>query len=79
MAKVQTRRTISVKGITYQRLQGHCAATGQSVSGWLEKVIAEKMDAAGVPVPTEVRPRPGRTYRTKAEREAEDTAAHFSF
>ena len=46
MAKRQTRRSISVKGITYQRLKDYCEACGLSVSGYLEDIIAEKLDAA---------------------------------
>ena len=51
MAKRQTRRSISIKGISYQRLKNHCDDEGRSLSGWLEEVIAEKLDAAGVPMP----------------------------
>lgn len=58
MAKRQTRRSISIRGILYQRLQDHCEAEGRSISGWLEETIAEKLDAAKVPVPTVLRPRP---------------------
>lgn len=60
MATRKTRRSISVKGITYQRLRDYCDATGASVSGYLEEIIAEKLDAAGVPVPAvlKVKPRP---------------------
>ena len=54
MAKRQTRRSISVKGITYQRLKDYCESSGLSVSGYLEDIIAEKLDAAGVPVPTKL-------------------------
>ena len=58
MAKQQTRRSVSVKGITYQRLKDYCDATGKSVSGYLEDIVAEKLDAEGVPMPTELRPWP---------------------
>ena len=36
MAKRQTRRSISVKGITYQRLKNFCEEQSLSVSGYLE-------------------------------------------
>jgi len=76
MAKRQTRRSISVKGITYQRLKDYCDARGVSVSGYLEEIIAEKLDAAGVPVPTVLRARPQR----KAEAPAEEIVSqHFTF
>jgi hypothetical protein len=67
MAKRQTRRSISVKGITHQRLADHCDAQGCSVSGWLEEVIAEKLDATGVPVPAVLRPRRPQTKRVDIE------------
>jgi len=41
--KVQTRRSISVKGTTYRRLKEHCDAQGRAVSNWLEEAIAQKM------------------------------------
>ena len=76
MAKRQTRRSISVKGITYQRLKDYCDAQGKSVSGYLEELIAEKLDAAGVPVPTVLKPRPER--KTIADSE-EIVSQHFTF
>jgi hypothetical protein len=51
MAKRQTRRSISVKGITYMRLKDYCDAHGKSVSGFLEEIIAEKLDGLGGLVP----------------------------
>lgn len=49
MSKKQTRRSVSFKGTTYQRLKDYCDASGRSVSGYLEEVIAEKLDAVGAP------------------------------
>ena len=75
MAKRQTRRSISVKGITYQRLKDYCESSGLSVSGYLEDIIAEKLDAAGVPVPTVVKPR-----QTQKMTEGEEIVSqHFTF
>ena len=76
MAKRQTRRSISVKGITYQRLKDFCDAKGRSVSGYLEEIIAERLDAAGVPVPTVLKPRPTRKQEPEAE---EIVSQHFTF
>ena len=76
MAKRQTRRSISVKGITYQRLKDYCDATGCSVSGYLEEIIAEKLDAAGVPVPTVLKARQERKPDTQTE---EIVSQHFTF
>jgi hypothetical protein len=76
MAKRQTRRSISVKGITYQRLKDYCDAQNKSVSGYLEEIIAEKLDAAGVPVPTVLKPRPTRKNAVETE---EIVSQHFTF
>jgi hypothetical protein len=74
MAKKQTRRSISVKGITYQRLKAYCDANKKSVSGYLEEIIAEKLDAMGAPVPTTLRPKdpePGKVKPEPVEPETE--------
>lgn len=76
MAKRQTRRSISVKGITYQRLKDYCDANGTSVSGYLEEIIAEKLDAAGAPVPTVLKVRPQRKTEPDSE---EIVSQHFTF
>lgn len=74
MAKRQTRRSISVKGITYQRLKDYCESSGLSVSGYLEDIIAEKLDAAGVPVPKLIKPRPLPKINSE-----EIVSQHFTF
>jgi hypothetical protein len=80
MAKRQTRRSISVKGITYQRLKDYCDATGKSVSGYLEDIIAEKLDAAGAPIPTVLKPRVQRKEEPVVEDEPEEIVSqHFTF
>ena len=76
MAKRQTRRSISVKGITYQRLKDYCDTNNISVSGFLEDIIAERLDAAGVPVPTVLKARPERKAEVPAE---EIVSQHFTF
>ncbi len=76
MAKRQTRRSISVKGITYQRLKDYCDGQGKSVSGYLEELIATKLDAAGVPIPTVLKPRPERKTSVDPE---EIVSQHFTF
>lgn len=50
MAKRQTRRSISVMGRTYARLDHHTKTTGESVSGYIERLVAADLDARGVPV-----------------------------
>jgi hypothetical protein len=43
MSRQQTRRSVSVKGLTYQRIEDYVATTGGSLSGFLEQVIAGKI------------------------------------
>lgn len=72
MAKRQTRRSVSVKGLTYQRMKDYCDVEGKSVSGYLEEIIKSKLDEAGAPVPTVLK------HVTKPNvREA--TSQHFTF
>ena len=76
MAKRQTRRSISVKGITYQRLKNYCEDQGLSVSGYLEQIIAQNLDAEDVPVPERVEPRP----ESKPVGEGDEIISqHFTF
>jgi hypothetical protein len=75
VAKRQTRRSISVKGITYQRLKDFCTDQNLSISGYLEDIIAEKLDAAGAPIPTRVEERP----RPKVVEPEEIISQHFTF
>ena len=76
MAKRQTRRSISVKGITYQRLKNFCEDQDISVSGYLESIIAERLDEAKVPVPEKVDPRPS---AGKEPHKEEIVSQHFTF
>ena len=81
MAKRQTRRSISVKGITYQRLKNFCEDTGLSVSGYLEQIIADKLDAQNVPVPEKVEPRPAPARQPEGPTGEEPAiiSQHFTF
>lgn len=56
--KKQTRRSISVTGLTYQRLEAYCKAEDRSVSGLLEEIIHAKMDDVEQPRETLLRPKP---------------------
>jgi hypothetical protein len=75
MAKRQTRRSISVKGLTYQRLKNFCETQNLSVSGYLEDIIAQRLDAANVPIPERVEPRP----KAKSSENDEIISQHFTF
>lgn len=53
MAKKQTRRSISVRGTTYEALRAHCAEASLSMSDFIEQRIAEYFEQSGAaPVPT---------------------------
>ena len=79
MAKRQTRRSISVKGITYQRLKNFCEAQNLSVSGYLEDIIASRLDAANVPVPERVEPRPQPKQLEQTPTGEPIISQHFTF
>lgn len=81
MAKRQTRRSISVKGITYQRLKNFCEDQGLSVSGYLEEIIAQRLDEADVPVPEKLEPRPQPVAATQPREGGGDEiiSQHFTF
>lgn len=75
MAK--SRRSMSVKGLTYQRLKDYCDAKGTSVSSYMEEIIAEKLDAAGCPIPTKLRLKPKK--KSKKTPSEEIISQHFTF
>lgn len=63
--KRQTRRSVSVRGITATRAEAYCAAVGIAVAAYVEGLLSADLDARGVPVPAEPRviryyPRPPR-------------------
>ncbi len=72
----QKRRTISLNALSYQRLQDYCADNDMSVSGWLERLIAEQLDREGIPMPTMLRPRTPREHHLVDEAIA---AQYFTF
>jgi len=64
MAKKQTRRSISVRGVTYGQLREHCAGVGLSMSDFIEQRIADYFAEHGIgapaiaPAPTRSQPAP---------------------
>ncbi len=44
MAKVQTRRSISVSGRTYDKLQEYCRLRGETCSGVVEDLLVQLLD-----------------------------------
>ena len=82
MAKRQTRRAISVKGLTYQRLKKYCDTHNEtcakddrlSIAGFVEELVLKKLDALGVPEETVLVSRP-----SKSRVPEEIVSSHFTF
>jgi hypothetical protein len=51
-----TRRSISIRGIYYQRLKDHCESARVPMSAFIERLVEEALDEAGAPTPTHVVP-----------------------
>lgn len=79
MAKKQTRRSISVTGRTYQRFQTLCKLQDESMSGYLEKLIAAACEHHGVPEVVILKPSKRGPSRTTRETREEHISAHFTF
>lgn len=77
MARKQTRRSISVKGLTYQRLKNYCERNGDTISGFVERLVSEKMDEAGEPIPEKVDP--PRPKSLTPEEIDQSGSQHFTF
>jgi hypothetical protein len=74
MAKKQTRRSVSIRGTTYDRIRHHCERTGVSMSEFVEEQIAaffggplpvapERLTPAPAPAPAA--PKPMRAEKRK--------------
>jgi hypothetical protein len=72
--KITTRRSISVKGLTYQRIKKFCDSQNIPVSGWLESIIAAELDAKGVPEELVLAPKAQRKDASE-----EIVSQHFTF
>lgn len=57
MPKKQSRRSISIRGLTHQRATSWCTQQKRSLSGLLEELLAEHLDKVGQPVETILRTR----------------------
>jgi len=82
MAKRTTRRSISVKGLTYQRLKKYVAEYNSTrpkelhltMSGFVEELVLAKLTELGVPEETVLLPRP-----QKPQTSDNFVSAHFTF
>jgi len=52
-----TRRSISLRGVTYEFLKAKAAEQGKSASGMAEELITAKLDALGIPEEHVLRPK----------------------
>ena len=68
----QTRRSISLSGVTHQRLKDHCEQVGVSASSYVEHLVTKRLDELHIPSPTVLRPR---KWEIKAAQEAAQKAA----
>ena len=64
MAKRQTRRSISIRGLTHQRATSYCAQEKRSLSGLLEELLHAHLDKAGQPKETLLRKRVWSSQKT---------------
>jgi hypothetical protein len=78
MGKRTTRRSISVKGLTYQRIKKYCDTQAIAVSAFLEEVIAERMEREGVPEELVLSSRNSAIERRNDALD-EITSQHFTF
>jgi hypothetical protein len=77
VAKDQTRRSISVKGLTYQRLSNWCEKNGRTRSGLVEDLLIEFLDIEGEPTPEILLPK--KPKEKKEVEEEEIISSHFTF
>lgn len=49
MSRRQTRRSVSLKGLTYQRIKAYCDEHGLAVSAYLERLVHADLNLKGRP------------------------------
>jgi hypothetical protein len=72
MGRRQTRRAVSIAGVTYARI----SSVETNIAGYLERLIAADLDARGVPVPDKLLER---RPKTRPETVDEHIGTHFTF
>jgi len=58
MAKKQTRRSISVSRLTYERLKSYCETNGISMSQFVERRVGDYLGREPAPAPAASAPAP---------------------
>lgn len=75
----RTRRSMSVKGLTYQRYKNLCDLRGESVSGALEKLLNRVCEEAGIAEVVVLKPRVSNRRVVTAAEHDEAATQHFTF
>lgn len=86
MAKKQTRRSVSIKGATYEKIRTYCEKHGLSMSEFVEDLITQFFSGNGAvlsapaAVSTSTTPTRPMTEEEKLSfDELQDAARHFTF
>ena len=85
MAKKQTRRSVSIRGNTYDRVRSYCEKRGQSMSEFVEDLIGQFFDndgKVGVPRPVSAVAPPAASADPNeklSDDELQDAARFFTF
>ena len=64
--------SISMRGLTYQRLKDYCDAQKAGVSPTVEKWVTEDLDAKGVPYPEGAKESPKKTKKSEPKDDPEE-------
>ena len=79
MAKKQTRRSISIRGLLYQRLSSYADNAERSRSDIVEKLVIEFLNGVGQPEETVLKPRVPRPRRVDKDPQAEEDSGPACF
>lgn len=84
MAKKQTRRSVSIKGSTYDAVRAYCERHGLSMSEFMEERIAGFFGETAAPKRPVEPPRPPRPSRVTPvvnlnSKQLHDAARYFTF
>ena len=73
MAKKQTRRSVSIRGSTYDQIRKYCERNGLSMSEFVEDRIATFFGNGGS------KPKDDDAYKEMNDDELKDAARYFTF
>ncbi len=76
--RTQTRRSISIRGLSYQRLKKYCEEANLTMSGMVESLIMAELDRLDRPTETELETK--YVCNSPKKDEPDDfLGSHFSF